>query len=50
MSIKNDPLYQELLKKEYHMLDDLREYDIYSTVLVQGMYGAIRTPYDEKYF
>lgn len=104
MNIKNDPLYQELLKKEYHMLDDLREYDIYSTVtadvegfdieiyisrdevqvlgtqqhdeysldfgykycrqrfmieltpeefiadIVQGMYEAIRKPYDEEYF
>lgn len=104
MDIKNDPLYQELLKKEYYILPDLREYDIYSTVttdvegfeveiyisrdevqvlgtqqhdeysldfeykycrqrfmieltpaefiadLVQGMYGATRTPYDEKYF
>lgn len=104
MNIKNDPLYQELLKKEYHMLDDLKEYDTHNTVtadvvgfeveiyisrdevqvlgtqqhdtytldfgykycrqrfmieltpeefiadLVQGIYGATRTPYDEKYF
>ena len=32
MNIKNNPLYQELLKKEYYMLDDLKEYDTYSTV------------------
>ena len=104
MNIKNDPLYQELLKKEYYVLDDLKEYDTYSTVttevegfeveiyisrdavqvlgtqqhdeysldfgykycrqrfmieltpeefiadLVQGLYGAIRIPYDEKYY
>lgn len=104
MNIKNDPLYQELLKKEYHMLDDLKEYDTHNTVtadvegfdieiyisrdevqvlgtqqhdeysldfgykycrqrfmieltpeefiadIVHGMYGAIRIPYDEKYY
>ena len=104
MNIKNDPLYQELFKKEYYVLDDLKEYDTYNTVttevegfeveiyisrdevqvfgtqrhdeysldfgykycrqrfmieltpeefiadLVQGLYGAIRIPYDEKYY